>query len=55
MTMNSDTTSPLASAMWQSRNMLIAIGIVMIVAGTAAIVFPYFSTLPDILSGRPER
>ena len=45
MTMNSDETSPLAEAIRQSRNILIAIGIVMIVAGTAATVFPFFSTL----------
>ena len=45
MTMNSDFETQFTSAMRQSRNLLIALGIVMIIAGGAAIVFPYFSTL----------
>ena len=45
MTLNSDYEAPFASAMRRSRNLLIALGIVMVIAGIAAIVFPYFSTL----------
>ena len=45
MTMNSDFEARFTSTMRRSRNLLIALGIVMVVAGTAAIVFPYFSTL----------
>lgn len=45
MTDYSDYETPFASAIRRSRNLLIAIGIVMILAGTAAIMFPYFSTL----------
>lgn len=45
MIMHYDNTSLFATSIRRSRNLLIAIGIVMIVAGTAAIAFPGFSTL----------
>lgn len=37
--------TPFAAAIKRSRNLLIAIGVVMLLAGAAAIVFPYFSSL----------
>ncbi len=44
MTINSDDP-PFALGIKRSRNMMIALGIVMILAGIAAIVFPFFSSL----------
>ena len=44
MTMSSDE-HPFASGIKRSRNVMIALGIVMILAGFAAIVFPFFSSL----------
>ncbi len=45
MAMFSDHEPALASTIKRSRNLLIATGIVMILAGGAAIAFPYFSSL----------
>ncbi|WP_113911531.1 HdeD family acid-resistance protein [Roseovarius dicentrarchi] len=45
MTLYSDQEPPLTSTIRRSRNLLIATGIVMIVAGAAAIAFPYLSSL----------
>ncbi len=45
MTLYSDHEPPLASTIRRSRNLLIATGIAMILAGAAAIAFPYFSSL----------
>ncbi len=44
MTMNSEK-HPFEAGIKRSRNMMIALGIVMILAGFAAIVFPFFSSL----------
>lgn len=44
MTMNTDE-HPFAAGIKRSRNMMIALGIVMILAGFAAIVFPFVSSL----------
>lgn len=44
MTVNTDE-HPFAAGIKRSRNMMIALGIVMILAGFAAIVFPFVSSL----------
>lgn len=45
MTMKSDEELPFSSGIKRSRNLMIALGVVMIVAGFAAIVFPLLSSL----------
>lgn len=50
MIMNPGIESPFASTIRGSRNLMIALGIVMILAGFAAIVFPFFSTIGVTLS-----
>lgn len=50
MALHSDAESPFASTIKRSRNFMIALGVVMILAGFAAIVFPMVSTLGVTLS-----
>lgn len=45
MTDHVDYKAPFVSAARRSRNLLIALGVVMVLAGAAAIIFPFFSTL----------
>lgn len=45
MSLYSETDFPFVSAMKRGRNMMIALGVLMIIAGLAAILFPVVSTL----------